>query len=102
MLTIPAHQAQIYSANFSPHSPELLATCASDGAFKVFDLRSAPNPTATVQVGNTEVLGLDWNKYTQMTVATVSSDKLARVWDLRTGKCISVAKGHTLAVRRVQ
>jgi peroxin-7 len=113
---------------FSPHQPDLVASCSTDGTLKIFDLRtpsyapSAPgnntftNPVSaavlTVPASGTEVLSLDWNKYRPFILATAGVDKLAKVWDCRMiklgetggvgGACEAQLLGHEYAVRKVQ
>lgn len=83
---------------------------------------AGPAPVATVPVGG-EVLSLDWNKYRPFQVATGSTDKSIKLWDLRSagqqggaagppppgapvgsgagGQIISICTGHEYAVRKV-
>lgn len=97
--TLQAHTACVYQALFSPHQPDVIATCSTDGTLKIFDLRvpgfvSAP-PTGgafakatsaaalTVPASGTEILTLDWNKYRPFVLASAGVDKMVRVWDCR-------------------
>lgn len=74
-------------------------------------------PVATVPVGG-EVLTVDWNKYRPMTLATGSTDRGVKVWDMRgaakptsaaggppmmggQGQNTAVMLGHEYAVRKV-
>ena len=125
--TIHAHQACVYQALFSPHQPDILATCSTDGTLKIFDVRSqsyAPitnnftQPTTaaalTVPASGTEVLSLDWNKYRPFVLASTGVDKVVKVWDCRMikmgsdagqavgGICEVSLPGHEYAVRKVQ
>merc|ERR1712093_210590 len=97
--TINAHDACVYASLFSPHSPDTIASCSSDGLLKVWDLRTAPasasavpgssvsaspsKPALVIPAHPTEVLSLDWNKYRPDTIATASVDRTVRVHDLR-------------------
>lgn len=120
--------ACVYQAVFSPHEPDVLATCSTDGTMKIFDLRTpsfipqgakftAPQSAAalTVPASGTEVLTLDWNKYRPFVLATAGVDKSVKVWDCRMiklgtaastqtvgGLCESQLMGHEYAVRKVQ
>ncbi|PWN51058.1 WD40 repeat-like protein [Violaceomyces palustris] len=132
LTTIQSHTACVYACAFSPHNPDLLATGSGDGHLRLFDLRQPPTtgvggggavapptlePVATLPVGG-EVLCLDWNKYRPLTVATGSTDRGVKVWDLRNaiggvGKTLSTSLpgrgqmpvaallGHEYAVRKV-
>lgn len=126
MTAITTHTACVYGCAWSPHSADLLATACGDGHLRLFDLRSssmtsaAPGvgasqaPVATVPVGG-EVLSLDWNKYRPMTLATGSTDRAVKTWDLRQVVAASkpgmgpgagpantaIMMGHEYAVRKV-
>jgi peroxin-7 len=128
--TLQAHTSCVYQALFSPHQPDVLATCSTDGTLKIFDLRApayAPGPTnnftaplsaaaLTVPASGTEILSIDWNKYRPFTIASGGVDKVVRVWDCRMvklgpeagqtpgvgGVCESHLVGHEWAVRKVQ
>ncbi|KAI0033911.1 WD40-repeat-containing domain protein [Vararia minispora EC-137] len=96
MTTLHAHQACVYQALFSPHQPDVIATCSTDGTVRVFDLRSpayastgssftVPLTAAalTVPASGGEVLAIDWNKYRPFVLASAGVDKVIRVWDCR-------------------
>ncbi|KIP02693.1 hypothetical protein PHLGIDRAFT_284238 [Phlebiopsis gigantea 11061_1 CR5-6] len=129
--TLQAHTSCVYQALFSPHQPDVIATCSTDGTLKIFDLRApayAQGPAnnsftqplsaaaLTVPASGTEILSLDWNKYRPFTLASGGVDKIARIWDCRMvklgaeaaqapgvgGVCESQLVGHEWAVRKVQ
>ncbi|KAI0091511.1 WD40 repeat-like protein [Irpex rosettiformis] len=131
LTSIQAHSACVYQALFSPHQPDIIATCSTDGTLKIFDLRmptyalttnSFTNPITaaalTIPASGTEILSLDWNKYKPFTLASGGVDKLIKVWDCRMvklapetasqqvqqvgGVCESQMAGHEWAVRKVQ
>ena len=127
IMTLQAHGSCVYQTMFSPHQPDLLASCSTDGTLKIFDLRtpsymtgpganSFTNPISasvmTVPASGTEVLTLDWNKYRPMTIATAGVDKVGKIWDCRMiklgeapqvgGICETQLLGHEYAVRKVQ
>ncbi|KAJ7576999.1 armadillo-type protein [Mycena floridula] len=124
LLTLQAHQACVYQALFSPHQPDIIATCSTDGTMKIFDIRTpsyAPtnsftNPVSaaalTVPASGGEILTLDWNKYRPFVLATGGVDKMVRIWDCRMiklgesnqvgGTCEIQLPGHEYAVRKVQ
>lgn len=126
VMTIPAHQSQIYNATWSPHNPSILATCGADGLLNVFDVRT-PDPSRpiqslpvsrvratalerasviayTCQASPHEALSCDWNKYDLQTIAVASKDSAIRIFDLRSANAggVQTLSGHSLAVRKVQ
>jgi peroxin-7 len=129
-MTLNAHLSCVYQALFSPHQPDILATCSTDGTLKIFDLRSqsyaatGPNTNnfthplsaaaLTVPASGTEILSLDWNKYRPFVLASAGVDKAVKVWDCRMiktgpdagqgvgGICEVQLPGHEYAVRKVQ
>lgn len=129
-MTLNAHLSCVYQALFSPHQPDILATCSTDGTLKIFDLRSqsyaasGPNinnfthplsaASLTVPASGTEILTLDWNKYRPFVLASAGVDKAVKIWDCRMiktapnagqevgGICEMQLSGHEYAVRKVQ
>jgi WD40 repeat protein len=128
--TLNAHLSCVYQALFSPHQPDILATCSTDGTLKIFDLRSQSYATSgpgtnnfthplsaaalTVPASGTEILSLDWNKYRPFVLASAGVDKAVKIWDCRMikigpdagqgvgGICEVQLPGHEYAVRKVQ
>jgi peroxin-7 len=125
LATLQAHHACVYHALFSPHQPDLVATCSGDGTIRFFDLRSPAfastsnaftSPLAaavlTVPAAPSEELALDWNKYRQLIIASAGLDKTVKVWDCRMlqpggsanavgGQCENRLFGHEYAIRKV-
>jgi peroxin-7 len=126
--TLNAHHSCVYQALFSPHQPDILASCSTDGTLKIFDLRSpayaVPGPNInnfthpisasalTVPASGTEILTLDWNKYQPFVLASAGVDRIVKIWDCRMikvgdlgqvgGVCENQLLGHEYAVRKVQ
>ena len=127
--TLKAHSSCVYQALFSPHQPDIIATCSTDGTVKIFDLRTpayASGPTSnsftdpvsaavlTVPASGTELLSIDWNKYRPFVLASAGVDKVVKIWDCRMastvpptsqsvgGTCELQLPGHEYAVRKVQ
>lgn len=126
LTAITSHTACVYACSWSPHNGDLIATACGDGHLRLYDVRasnlgtgSAGSPTQTpvavVPVGG-EVLSVDWNKYRPMTLATGSTDRGVKVWDLRGagkagpgigpgglrgGENTAALLGHEYAVRKV-
>lgn len=113
---------------FSPHEPDILASCSTDGTVKIFDLRTpsylntGPNTNTftnplsaavmTIPASATEILTVDWNKYRPFVLASGGVDKMVKIWDCRMikmgessqvgGLCEAQLLGHEYAVRKVQ
>ena len=125
--TLQAHHACVYQALFSPHQPDLIATCSGDGTIRFFDLRApafartsntftSPLSAAvlTVPAAPSEELALDWNKYRPLVLASAGLDKTVKIWDCRMlqlggssanavgGQCENRIVGHEYAIRKVQ
>ena len=121
-VTLPVHSC-VYSAQFSPHHPDLVTAVARDSHLRVYDLRtpaSASNhltlavpihaPPKIQQpgwmpqsVGPTECLTHDWNKYRDSVVATAGVDGVIRTFDIRAPGAgpLAMLPGHEYAVRRL-
>ena len=122
LLTLPVHSC-VYSAQFSPHHPEIVTCVSRDSHLRVYDLRtpaSASNHmTLAVPIhappkmmppgmlpsaaGPTECLTHDWNKYRDSILATAGVDGIVRTFDLRASGAgpVAMLPGHEYAVRRV-
>ena len=122
LLTLPVHSC-VYSAQFSPHHPEIVTAVARDSHMRVFDLRTPPSannhltlaipihappkvpPPGYVpqSVGPTECLTHDWNKYRDSILAAGGVDGVIKTFDLRSPGAgpVALLAGHEYAVRRV-
>ncbi|KAJ9199356.1 hypothetical protein DTO164E3_4668 [Paecilomyces variotii] len=129
LLTLPTHSCT-YSAEWSPHSPDILSCVSSDSYVRLFDLRtpaSASNhltlqipihgaSSTLVPMGNkpgmatapaaappSEALTHDWNKYRPSILATAGVDKTIRTFDIRAPQQgpLAVMVGHDYAVRKI-
>lgn len=101
--TLPPHGSCVYKAAWSPQDATVIATACGDGNLRLFDIRMpAARPVTTMGVGG-EVLTLDWNKYRRMMLATGSSDRTVKTWDIRSqpAPANAVLSGHSYAVRSV-
>ncbi|KAH9823083.1 peroxisomal targeting signal 2 receptor [Melampsora americana] len=110
ILTIPAHEACVYAARFSPAAPDNLASCSSDGTLKIWDIRSPTSSQSALAINAhaNEVLGLDWNKYATHLVATCSVDQTGKIHDIRMASqsldrtsCVGNLIGHEYAIRKI-
>lgn len=109
-MTIPAHDACVYAARFSPAAPDTLASCSSDGTLKIWDTKAPPTPQSALVIPahNNEALSLDWNKYATHLVATGSADQTVKIHDIRMASqsldrtcCVGTLIGHDYAIRKV-
>jgi len=122
ILTLPVHSC-VYSAQFSPHHPEIVTCVGKDSHLRVYDLRTPasannhltlavpihappkmPQPgTIVTRFGPSECLTHDWNKYRDSIIATGGVDGVVRTFDLRQSGNGPVAflPGHEYAIRRI-
>ena len=114
--TLPVHSC-VYSAQFSPHHPDIVTAVSRDSHLRVFDLRSKPSAqnhltlaipihapplVGTGPVGPTECLTHDWNKYRDSVLATAGVDGVIRTFDLRNPSGpVNMLRGHEYAVRKL-
>ncbi|KAK4910556.1 hypothetical protein LTR28_000028, partial [Elasticomyces elasticus] len=124
LMTLPIHSC-VYSAQFSPHQPDIVTSVSRDSHLRVYDLRTPASASNHLQLaipihalphrsgianvgrlpaaGPTECLTHDWNKYRSTIVATAGVDGVIRCFDIRApGQGpISMLAGHEYAVRKV-
>ncbi|KAK5704141.1 peroxisomal targeting signal 2 receptor [Elasticomyces elasticus] len=121
LMTLPVHSC-VYSAQFSPHHPDIVTCVSRDSYLRVYDLRSKASaqnhmtlaipihappklPIAGYgqgSVGPTECLTHDWNKYRDSVLATAGVDGVIRTFDLRSPSGpVNLLTGHEYAVRKL-
>ncbi len=122
MTTLPTHSCT-YSAQFSPHAPNIVSAVSSDSHLRIFDLRTPASASNHLQlalpihtlpktrpgfappaaVPPSEALTHDWNKYRDSVIATAGVDRAIRTFDIRApGQGpVAVLTGHEYAVRRI-
>ncbi|KAG9245416.1 WD40-repeat-containing domain protein [Calycina marina] len=110
------HPGEVNKARYQPQNPNIIATMCNDGRVLVFDRTkhsSTPkgqvNPQAELVGHADEGFGLCWNPHEEGKLATGSSDKTVRLWDLKTIKANNntvrasrIYKHHTAIVNDVQ
>jgi len=121
LMTLPVHSC-VYSAQYSPHHPQIVTAVSRDSHLRVFDLRTKPSAQNHLNLaipihaapkipspnfvprstGPTECLTHDWNKYRDSILATAGVDGVIRTFDLRmpSGPMTFLA-GHEYATRRI-
>lgn len=102
LFMLPAHKGSCYQAQWHPTSEKVFASGGGDGCLKLWD-HSLPNKNiASVVAHEGEIMSIDFNKYDEI-IATASTDKTVRLWDLRNLKIpVNILAGHRYPVRRVK
>jgi len=121
LATLPVHSC-VYSAEYSPHHPQIVTCVSRDSHLRVYDLRQKPGANYHLQfaipihappkvpvpgfqnqsAGPTECLTHDWNKYRDSVLATAGVDGVIRTFDLRQPSGpVTFLPGHEYAVRRI-
>ena len=86
--TIQAHTGPIQDCDFSPFHSNILATCSTDGALKMFVI---PDEGVTSQIKDcdSEMLGhskkvscFKFNPTVEFTLASASTDLSLKIWDI--------------------
>lgn len=119
--TLPVHSC-VYSAQYSPHHPQIVTCVSRDSHLRVYDLRQKPSAqnhlTLAIPIhappklpppgymqrspGPTESLTHDWNKYRDSVLAAAGVDGVIRTFDLRTPSGpVNMLTGHDYAVRKL-
>ena len=82
---IKTTNASIEDIKFSPNQTEVLATGASDGVVRIYDLRAPINISNELKINshNCDINVLAWNIKSPTLLATGADDGSFKVWDLR-------------------
>lgn len=84
------HSSSVEDIQWSPNERNVFASASSDGAVKIWDVRSKSRTAAiSVAVSNVDVNVLSWSKQTPHLLATGADDGQWAVWDLRQWKPLS-------------
>ncbi|KAK4536925.1 hypothetical protein CDCA_CDCA10G2950 [Cyanidium caldarium] len=103
-----AHQECIRDLSFAPSDAKLV-TCADDQTIRVWDFES-PTTRANEVDGTPErilrghgwdVRSVHWHPSKPL-LASGSKDSLVKIWDPKTGKCLTTLHGHKSAVVKVR
>jgi peroxin-7 len=121
LMTLPVHSC-VYSAQYSPHHPQIVTCVSRDSHLRVYDLRQKPSAqnhlTLAIPIhappkvpvagymqrspGPTECLTHDWNKYRDSVLAAAGVDGVIRTFDLRNPSGpVNFLPGHDYAVRKL-
>lgn len=84
------HPGEVNKARYMPQNPDIIATMAPDGRTLIFDRTkhsSKPSGTVSPQIelkGHAqEGFGLHWNPRVEGQLATGSSDKTVKIWNIQ-------------------
>lgn len=95
------HPGEVNKARYMPQNPNIIATMAPDGRTLIFDrTKHSSQPTGTVNpqielIGHKkEGFGLDWNPRVEGQLATGSSDKTVKIWNIQ-----DYQKGNKSAIK---
>jgi peroxin-7 len=102
LFMLPAHKGSCYQAQWHHASDRVFASAGGDGFLKLWDHSLPKQNIASVQAHEGEIMSLDFSKYDEI-IATASTDKSVRLWDLRNLKLpVNILAGHRYPVRRVK
>ncbi|KAI9322358.1 hypothetical protein BX666DRAFT_1848601 [Dichotomocladium elegans] len=93
-----AHSRAISDINWSPHHPDMLATCSVDTYVHIWDLRSGNNdfrPAHSFTSWNAATTQVKYNRKSEYLLAS-AHDKDVKIWDIRKGAVpITTISAHT-------
>lgn len=75
------HLRPVTALDWSPHNPELLATCGEDCRFFIWDVRH-PQPAQSLLLPSAWTASVKWAALEEFTLATGHEDTLC-IWDIR-------------------
>ena len=97
-----SHPCIVYSGQWAPFSPHLIAISGSDGNLVQRDLRDSKALSAT-KAHQYDVLSCSWSLHNQFIIATGGCDRNVKIWDTRQQQTpISILTGHRQTVKRVR
>jgi len=102
-----AHQETIRDLAIAP-TDQKLATCSDDQTIRVFDFESPArageiqgSPERILRGHGWDVRSVDWHP-TRGLLASGSKDSLIKLWDPKSGKCLTTIHAHKNAVVKVR
>ena len=88
------HVGSVEDIQWSPTERNVFGSTGSDGAVKIWDVRSKSHrPAISVSVSNTDVNVMSWSHQTAHLLATGAEDGTWAVWDLRQWKPATPSSG---------
>lgn len=92
LFLIKGHKGAITDCNFSPFTPQVLASTSEDATCKIWIIRDTKKgltehmvPHAAELVGHSKkTLTCNWHHIAKNTLATTSVDNTCRLWDIET------------------
>lgn len=104
LYTLRGHNARVFSVNWSPIVPGLLATASDDRSILVWNINesshtggsssSAVTPKMQLQGHTNNVRALCWSCELDNILLSGSWDSTIRVWNVNTGHCLAVIRDH--------
>ncbi|KAI6652656.1 Peroxisomal biogenesis factor 7 [Oopsacas minuta] len=98
-----SHPSIVYSGQWAPFSPHLIAIAGSDGYLVQRDLRNSKSQISAIQAHQPEILSCSWSPQNQFTIATGGCDRYVKIWDTRQLQSpITILTGQRQTVKRVK
>ncbi|KAI9833253.1 MAG: ribosome biosynthesis protein rrb1 [Phylliscum demangeonii] len=95
------HAGSVEEIQWSPTERNVFASAGSDGAVKIWDVRSkSRRPAIGVSVSAVDVNVMSWSHLTAHLLATGADDGAWAVWDLRQWKPPATDPGHSSSVAK--
>eukprot|EP01033_Poteriospumella_lacustris_P008928 gene8927-6410_t len=103
LYTLRGHNARVFSVNWSPIVPGLLATASDDRSILVWNINesshtggssSAVTPKMQLQGHTNNVRALCWSCELDNILLSGSWDSTIRVWNVNTGHCLAIIRDH--------
>ena len=86
-----AHNDPIRDLSFSPNDSKFVTAC-DDATLKIFDFASS-DEESTLTGHNWDAKSVDWHP-TKGLIVSGSKDHQVKLWDPRTGRCLTTLHGH--------
>ncbi|KAF4524740.1 hypothetical protein B566_EDAN013808 [Ephemera danica] len=97
-VTLRAHEAEVLTCDWCKYDPNLLATGASDGLIRGWDLRNTNTPVFEQKASGCEfaVRRIQFSPHQHSVLASVSYDFTTRIWDFKvSADAVETIKHHS-------
>jgi histone-binding protein RBBP4 len=97
------HTANVEDVDWHKHAPHMFGSVADDAQLMLWDVRdSSAKPTHSITAHDGDANCLSFNPFNEFRLATGGSDKVVKLWDIRTLKDpLHTLEGHTEGVYQV-